>query len=41
MNYNIIYISYENVFHDVSNNIDFVLYMLTTYSKIMIKLYIV
>jgi hypothetical protein len=31
---------YENIFNDVSNNIDFVMYMLLIYSKILVKLYI-
>jgi hypothetical protein len=33
--------SYENIFHGVSNDTDFVLCMLMIYSKILVKLYIV
>jgi hypothetical protein len=35
------YISYENIFHDVSNGVDFELCMLMDLSKNLIKLYVV
>jgi hypothetical protein len=35
------HIFYENIFHDVSNDIDFVIYMLIVYSKNLVKLCIV
>jgi hypothetical protein len=38
--YNIIYISYKNIYYDASNIIDFVLCMLMIYSKNLVKLYI-
>jgi hypothetical protein len=37
INYNVISIWYESTLYDVSNDIDFVMYMLMIYSKNMVK----
>jgi hypothetical protein len=39
--YNILQMSYENIFHVVSNNIDFVFHMLILLCENLVKLYIV
>jgi hypothetical protein len=41
MNYDIIYIPYENIYPDVSNGVDFELYKLMNLSKNLVKLYVV
>jgi hypothetical protein len=40
-NYRVISILYENIFHGLSNDINFIIYMLMMYSINLVKMYIV